>query len=48
MSLIRLQPLEGRSDFARSLFWDNMLIGQPLPFALNCQEQFERFCIGWY
>ena len=48
MSEVRLVPLKGHQLDVSQLFWENMLIGHPLPFELACKVTYEKFCLDWY
>ena len=48
MSAVQLEAIDEHRDSVSRLFWDNMLIGQSLPFQLTCRTQFEQFCLDWY
>ena len=42
MSEVRLVPLKGHQLDVSQLFWENMLIGHPLPFELACKVTYEK------
>lgn len=48
MSKVELVTMTGRESAIRSLFWDTVTIGQPLPFKLSCADQYERLGLNWY
>ena len=48
MSEVRLEPIRGRENQVRELFWSTLTIGEPLKFELNCAEQYENLSLEWY
>lgn len=48
MSALRHESIVGYEEEIRRLFWENILIGQPLPFALAARRAYERLCLDWY
>lgn len=48
MSAVRHESIVGYEHEIRRLFWDNILIGHPLPFQLAARRAYERLCLGWY
>lgn len=48
MTALRHEGIVGYEHEVRRLFWDNILIGHPLPFHLAARRAYERLCLGWY
>lgn len=48
MSQLRREGISGYENEIRRIFWDNILIGHPLPFELAARRAYERLCLGWY
>ena len=48
MSEVRLEPIRGRENQVRELFWSTLTIGEPLKFDLSCAEQYENLSLEWY
>ena len=45
---MRVLPAKGSESYIRTLFWETVSIGNPLPFTLSCARRYEELGLGWY
>lgn len=48
MTTVQLVSIAGHEEQIRSLFWDTVTIGHPLPFDLACAKQYQNLGLNWY
>jgi len=46
--MMRVLPAKGSENCIRTLFWETVSIGNPLPFTLSCARRYEELGLGWY
>ena len=46
--MMRVLPAKGSESYIRTLFWETVSIGNPLPFTLSCARRYEELGLGWY
>ena len=45
---MRVLPAKGSESYIRTLFWETVSIGNPLPFTLSCARRYEELGLGWF
>jgi hypothetical protein len=45
---MQVLPAKGSESYIRTLFWETVSIGNPLPFTLSCARRYEELGLGWY
>ena len=46
--MMQVLPAKGSESYIRTLFWETVSIGNPLPFTLSCARRYEELGLGWY
>ena len=46
--MMQVLPAKGSENCIRTLFWETVSIGNPLPFTLSCARRYEELGLGWY
>ena len=46
--MMQVLPAKGSESYIRTLFWETVSIGDPLPFTLSCARRYEELGLGWY